>query len=326
MKLTMIESGRGPVPAVEIASGQLLDIAAAGSGSLLPGPTPRSLLEILSHGAPAAAALKQLLGEIGRDVDDWTARFQRANALHNTESVVFAPILQPGLILCGGMAYKEHMKEMNVGLPSAPTAFLRAPSSITSHRQPIVLPAQAPEMIDFECELSCVIGAPLYNLGPEEALRCVAGYTMVNDVGSRRQVPAWLASMGEGNPMKCVSLQNLALLDKQYPTFCPMGPFVVTADEFGDPGDATVETRLNGEVMQSAHTSDLIFTVAHSLAYFSRWYRFQPGDVFTTGSPSGVGFARKPPIFLQPGDVIEVSGSRIGTLSNPVVSEAAVRA
>jgi len=325
MKLTMIVGERGPVPAVQLASGQLLDIAAAGAASLLEGPVPRVLIEILTHGAPAAASLKHLLADIGKDEKGWSARLRSANALRDAESVTFAPILQPRLILCGGMAYKEHMKEMNVGLPSAPTAFLRAPGSMTSHRQPIVLPAQAPDMVDFECELSCVIGAPLYNLSPEEALRCVGGYTMVNDVGSRRQVPAWLASMSEANPMKCVSLQNLSLLDKQFPTFCPMGPYVVTADEFGDPGDATVETRLNGKLMQSAHTSDLIFTVADSLSYFSRWFRFEAGDVFTTGSPSGVGFAQKPPRFLQPGDVIEVSGSHIGTLSNPVVSEPAGR-
>jgi 2-keto-4-pentenoate hydratase/2-oxohepta-3-ene-1,7-dioic acid hydratase in catechol pathway len=319
MKLTMIYGTHAASPAVETAGGELVDLGAPAVISLLAGKVFHTVRDILCAPEAERDRLRRLIDGINADERGILERLRSTRALREAASARFAPILTPRMILCGGMAYREHMKEMNVAPPSAPTAFMKAPSSVTSHREPIVLPRQEPEMIDFECELSCVIGSPLHDAAPDEALKCVAGYTMVNDVGSRRMVSPWLASMKGQEPMKCVGLQNLALLDKQFPTFCPMGPYVVTADEFGDPGDATVETRLNGQVMQSAHTSDLIFPVAYSLSYFSKWYRLEPGDVFTTGSPSGVGFAQNPPRFLRAGDLIEVSGSKIGTLSNPVV-------
>jgi acylpyruvate hydrolase len=318
MKLTMIQLTGTPQPAAGLPSGDLLNLAAPAVVSLLGGEIFADVHEILSAPQARRDRIRDVIERVSADERGLVGSLRGAGALHGAGSVRFAPLLRPRLILCGGMAYREHMNEMKVALPSAPTAFMKSPTAITCHREPILLPEQEPEMVDFECELSCVIGSPLHDATPAQALRSVAGYTMVNDVGSRRLVAPWLASMKGQEPMKCVALQNLALLDKQFPTFCPMGPFVVTADEFGDPGDVSVETRLNGEVMQFAHTSDLIFEVGYSLSYFSKWYRLEPGDVFTTGSPAGVGFARNPPRFLRAGDVVDVSGSKIGTLSNPV--------
>jgi 2-keto-4-pentenoate hydratase/2-oxohepta-3-ene-1,7-dioic acid hydratase in catechol pathway len=113
------------------------------------------------------------------------------------------------------------------------------------------------------------------------------------------------------------------LLGKQFPTFCPMGPAVVTADEIRDPHDVALQTVVNGKVMQSANTNDLVFNVRQLIAYYSRFYLLQPGDVITTGSPAGVGFGRDPKVFLRAGDTVAVSAQGIGTLTNPVVGPAA---
>jgi acylpyruvate hydrolase len=321
MKLTMIDKEAGAAPAALLINGTLLDLAAASAASLVGGFTVRSVRDILDFRTGMLSAVRSLVERAEAGDVGLLDQLSSLGALQEETSVTYAPLLRPGMILSCGMAYREHMQEMGVAPPTAPTAFLKSRNAVNAHRKPIVLPARDPDLVDFECEFSCVIGRAFHDVDPEQALDHVAGYTMVNDVGSRGKVAEWLKSMSGDNPMDCVKLYAMTMLDKQYPSFCPMGPVVVTVDEFGDPNDVSVETRLNGKVMQSAHSSDLIFPLAFSLSYFSRWYRFEPGDVVTTGSPSGVGFAQKPPRLLRPGDVVEVSGSRIGTLCNPVVLE-----
>jgi 2-keto-4-pentenoate hydratase/2-oxohepta-3-ene-1,7-dioic acid hydratase in catechol pathway len=318
MKLTTIIGKRGFVPAALLSDGTLVDLAAASAAGLI-GDTPlREVADILDLDGGLLEPTRRLVDRLeAQDAPLWD-QMNTLGALHAEQGATYALLLRPKLILAGGMAYKEHMKEMGVGLPSAPTAFLKSPGALNAHRQPLMLPESDPDMVDFECEFSCVIGRAFHNVTPEEALRHVAGYTMANDVSSRTQATAWLASMKGGDPMECLRLYTLSMFDKQLPGFCPLGPVIVTSDSFGDPDDVAIETRLNGELMQSAHSSDLIFPLAYSLSYFSRWFRFQPGDVLTTGSPSGVGFARKPPRFLRDGDIIEVSARDIGVLSNPV--------
>lgn len=141
-------------------------------------------------------------------------------------------------------------------------------------------------------------------------MEAVAGYTLINDVSARNWVENFIAT-GDA---------DLNRMGKQLPGFCPMGPVIVTADEVADPHDVTLTTRLNDTVMQSAHTSDLIWRIPALIAYFSRWYPFRPGDILTTGSPAGVGYGRTPKIFMKPGDTIAVTVDRIGTLSNPIVA------
>jgi 2-keto-4-pentenoate hydratase/2-oxohepta-3-ene-1,7-dioic acid hydratase in catechol pathway len=318
MKLTTIIGKRGPVPAALLSDGTLADLALASAAGLIGDAPLRELADILDLDGELSGPVRRLVDRLEAQDASLLDHMTDLSALQDESDATYAPLLRPGLILAGGMAYKEHMQEMGVGLPSAPTAFLKSPGALNAHRQPLILPESDPGMVDFECEFSCVIGRTFHNVSPEEALQHVAGYTMANDVSSRTQAPAWLSSMKGNDPMECLRLYTLSMFDKQLPGFCPLGPVVVTADSFGDPDDVTIETRLNGEVMQSAHSSDLIFTLAYSLSYFSRWFRFQPGDVLTTGSPSGVGFARTPPRFLRDGDIIEVSARDIGILSNPV--------
>jgi 2-keto-4-pentenoate hydratase/2-oxohepta-3-ene-1,7-dioic acid hydratase in catechol pathway len=173
---------------------------------------------------------------------------------------------------------------------------------------PIVLPPQCAAMVDLEGEFSVVFGAPCHNVGEAEAMDRVIGYTLINDVSARN----WVESFQKTKDPD----QNR--MGKQLPTFCPMGPVIATKDEIADPNDVHMVTTLNGKVMQDSNTSDLIWNIQQLIAYYSRWYRFMPGDVLTTGSPAGVGYGRTPKVFMQPGDVVTATATAVGTLSNPV--------
>jgi len=228
------------------------------------------------------------------------------------------PISNPGLLLSVGMNYHEHLKEMKTPVPEKPAAFTKSVASIIASGQPIVLPASHPDMVDWEGEFTVVIGKAGHRIPAAKALDHVAGYTIVNDVSARDWVAAIFSSTGIMGP---IHAWEHNLLGKQMPTFCPMGPCIATKDEVPDPDDVKIVTRLNGQVMQDANTDDLVFSVVKLIEYYSQFFRFQPGDCITTGSPSGVGFGRNPKVFMKAGDTIEVEVSGIGVLSNPVKAE-----
>jgi len=225
------------------------------------------------------------------------------------------PISNPGLLLSVGMNYHEHLKEMKTPVPEKPAAFTKSVASIIASGQPILLPASNPDMVDWEGELTVVIGKGGHRIPAAKALDHVAGYTIVNDVSARDWVASIFSSTGVMGP---IHAWEHNLLGKMMPTFCPMGPCLATKDEVPDPDDVRIVTRLNGQVMQDANTDDLVFSVAKLIEYYSQFYRFLPGDCITTGSPSGVGFGRNPKVFMKAGDTIEVEVSGIGVLSNPV--------
>jgi acylpyruvate hydrolase len=225
------------------------------------------------------------------------------------------PIANPGLLLSCGMNYHEHLKEMKTPVPEKPAAFTKSVASIIASGQPIVLPASHPDMVDWEGELTVVIGKAGHRIPAAKALDYVAGYTIVNDVSARNWVAPIFSASGT---MPAIHAWEHNLLGKMMPTFCPMGPCIATKDEVPDPDDVHIVTRLNGQVMQDANTDDLVFSVAKLIEYYSQFYRFLPGDCITTGSPSGVGFGRNPKVFMKAGDTISVEVKGIGTLSNPV--------
>jgi 2-keto-4-pentenoate hydratase/2-oxohepta-3-ene-1,7-dioic acid hydratase in catechol pathway len=225
------------------------------------------------------------------------------------------PISNPGLLLSVGMNYHEHLKEMKTPVPEKPAAFTKSVASIIASGQPILLPAAHPDMVDWEGEFTVVIGKAGHCIPAAKALDHVAGYTIVNDVSARNWVAAIFSSSGIMGP---IHAWEHNLLGKMMPTFCPMGPCIATKDEVPDPDDVKIVTRLNGQVMQDANTDDLVFSVVKLIEYYSQFFRFQPGDCITTGSPSGVGFGRNPKVFMKAGDTIEVEVSGIGVLSNPV--------
>jgi acylpyruvate hydrolase len=232
---------------------------------------------------------------------------------------LLAPIQNPGLILSVGLNYHEHLKEMKTPVPAKPAAFTKSVASLVGPGAPILIPASNPDMLDWEGEFSVVIGKPCHRVKAAQALEYVAGYTICNDVSARDWVAPVFSATGTWGPIQAWEHN---LLGKMFPTFCPMGPAVVTKDEIPDPAKVKLTTRLNGQVMQSASTDDLVFGVAALIEYYSQFYLFRPGDIITTGSPSGVGFGRTPKLFMKAGDVIEVEVQGIGILRNPVAKEA----
>jgi acylpyruvate hydrolase len=228
---------------------------------------------------------------------------------------LLAPIPNPGMVLSVGMNYHEHLKEMKTPVPEKPAAFTKSVASIIASGDPIILPPSNPGMVDWEGELTVVIGKPCHRVKAAQALEYVAGYTIVNDVSARDWVAPIFSSTGVMGP---IHAWEHNLLGKMFPTFCPMGPVLATRDEVPNPDDVRIVTRLNGQVMQDANTDDFVFSVVKLIEYYSKFYRFLPGDCITTGSPSGVGFGRNPKVFMKAGDTIEVEVKGIGVLSNPV--------
>jgi 2-keto-4-pentenoate hydratase/2-oxohepta-3-ene-1,7-dioic acid hydratase in catechol pathway len=236
-------------------------------------------------------------------------------AFRRKEVKLLAPIPNPGLVLSVGMNYHEHLKEMKTPVPEKPAAFTKSVASIIGTGEPIRVPPANPDMLDWEGEFSVVIGKPCHRVSAAQALDYVAGYTLVNDVSARDWVAPIFKAQGVMGP---IHAWEHNLLGKMFPTFCPMGPCMATRDEIPDPGNVRIQTRLNGQVMQDANTDDLVFSVVQLIEYYSQFYLFKPGDVITTGSPSGVGFGRNPKLFMKPGDVVEVEVKQIGVLRNTI--------
>ncbi len=219
-----------------------------------------------------------------------------------------APV-NPTNIICIGKNYAAHAKEFDSELPEHPILFMKPTSAVCDPGDPIRIPAaceHGPE-VDYEAELAVVIGPrAARDVKPEDALDFVLGYTCANDVSARR----WQKHGGGGQWVR----------GKSFDTFCPLGPVLVTADEISDPQGLGVRCVLNGELMQDGHTRDMIFPVAELIAFISRDTTLLPGTVVLTGTPSGVGFARTPPVFLAPGDEVTIEIDGIGRLTNPVES------
>ena len=215
------------------------------------------------------------------------------------------PIPDPARIICVGMNYLEHIHEMGRKRPEYPGVFIRFTDSMVGHKQPVYRPRISTQY-DYEGELAVVIGRPARYLKAAEALDYVSGYTCLLD-GSVRD---WQNHTTQFVP------------GKNFPASGSCGPWLVTGDEIPDPSTLKLSTRVNGETVQAAPLSDLCFDVPRIVAYCSGFCQLNPGDIIATGTPSGVGFARKPPRWLKAGDRIEVEIDRIGVLANTVVDEA----
>jgi 2-keto-4-pentenoate hydratase/2-oxohepta-3-ene-1,7-dioic acid hydratase in catechol pathway len=320
MKLAMIRGAQGDHPAVALRDGRYLDLGAAARAGILKDCAPSSVTDILDVRRSDGAHVSRLADAVECGAAGVVDPLVQAGAILEADQVSLSAPLRPRLILCTGGAFLDHMKEMGVPPPEYPGAFMKAPHTVSGPRDAILLPINAPAMVDFECEFCCVFDRPCHNVEPEEALGYVAGYTMINDVSSRDTAAEHLGSLTQGMPKRTQDLWDRVILGKQFPGFCPIGPVVVTRDEIPDPHDVHIKTLLNGKVMQSAHTADLVFKLGYTISHFSRWHTFEPGDVLSTGSPAGVGYAHDPKVFLKVGDVVEVEGSGVGSLINRVAA------
>jgi 5-carboxymethyl-2-hydroxymuconate isomerase len=213
------------------------------------------------------------------------------------------PPLRPGKIVAIGLNYADHAREAGIALPSQPLVFAKFPSSVIGPDEDIVIDRSLTERVDWEVELAVVVGRPLRHETPQSALEGVFGYTVANDVSARD------VQFGDGQWVR----------GKSFDTFCPLGPEIVTPDELGDVQALALRTRVNGELVQDSSTREMIFGVAEILAFCSRCFSLEPGDVVLTGTPWGCGEFMQPQRSLAGGDVVEVEVEGIGVLRNRVV-------
>jgi len=223
---------------------------------------------------------------------------------------MLCPVPIPPAVMCIGLNYKQHALETGQKEPLNPIVFYKNPSAVTGPYDDIVIPfiCKPDQEVDYECELAVVIGPrPVRNVLKEDALDYVLGYTSANDVSARR----WQGKKGGGQWS----------YSKSFDTFCPLGPGLLYAGPKVDPNQLSLETRLNGQVVQRSTTADMIFDVGTLISFLSQSTTLLPGTIILTGTPAGVGFARKPPLFLKDGDVVEVELEGVGVQRNKVVVE-----
>lgn len=285
----------------------LMDAAGAvrrTAGTRLDDP-PSDILAWLDLDAPWLGELARAVEAAARDAGA-IETLRRDGVLRPvTDATLGPPVPRPGKIVCVGLNYRDHAAEARLPVPDSPVIFAKFPSSVIGPDAPIVLP-RASDRVDYEAELAVVIGRRAKHVPRERALDMVVGFMNANDVSAR----------------DLQKLDGQWVRAKSCDTFAPMGPWLVTRDEAGDPGALAIRLRLNGVTMQDSSTREFVFDVATLVAFLSETMTLEPGDVVLTGTPPGVGFARRPPVYLQPGDVVEVEIEGLGVLRNEVRAEA----
>jgi 2-keto-4-pentenoate hydratase/2-oxohepta-3-ene-1,7-dioic acid hydratase in catechol pathway len=282
MRLVTIQTGATLAPAV-VQGDYVVPLSAVDLGA------PASLRELIEQGARGLAVASQ------------AARTGTGMALAKVR--LAAPIGNPEKILCIGLNYRDHAIETKAPIPAEPVVFNKLPTTLLAPEGIIKLPAVSGE-VDYEAELVVVIGKAGRDIAEQDAMDYVFGYTCGNDVSAR--------DWQKNKPAK------QWLLGKSFDTFAPLGPMIVTKDEVADPGRLPISLKLNGETMQSSNTDQLIFSIPQLIAYISQVATLKPGDLIFTGTPSGVGMARTPPVWLKKGDRVEVEIGGIGVLRNSV--------
>jgi len=290
--------------------GIILDADGRDSGERLdcerlfaPGERPTNPLAWFDMDARWFPTARDTAERLVRDANALAAARDKGWLVPSGDAYWFAPVPRPGKIVCIGMNYRDHAGEIGLALPNAPTIFSKFSSCVVAPGEPVVMPADSTQ-VDYEAELAVVMGRHATRVPADRAYEYVLGYTAFNDVTAR--------------DFQFGDLQWQR--GKSCDTFAPMGPAIVTADEIPDPHTLRITLTLNGTVMQDSNTGQLIFRVPQLIEFITRTIRLEPGDVIATGTPAGVGFARKPPVFLTAGDAMEVGIERIGALGNPVVA------
>jgi acylpyruvate hydrolase len=318
MRLTMFTNGGPARLGVQLSNNQLLDLHGAAQllsrisqepeDAALPALIPNDSRRLLENGPVALDA--------ARKVESWAEQ----HVLHGTlptgafgeelisdmrSTHICAPVLSPSKVIGIGLNYRSHAEEQNARLPKVPLIFAKWNNTLVGAYDDVVLPSCSQE-VDFEVELAVVIGRRAKKISRDVALDYVAGYTALNDVTAR----------------------DVQLADRQWvrgktpDTLCPVGPFLVTPEEVPDVEALNLKLWVNDELMQDGNTSAMIFDVPELVSFLSHSFTLEPGDIIATGTPSGVGFKREPPLFLKPGDVVRIEVDGVGELVNKVVAEA----
>jgi 2-keto-4-pentenoate hydratase/2-oxohepta-3-ene-1,7-dioic acid hydratase in catechol pathway len=279
-----------------IDQGVGLDLTGLARDQDLPIDPAWSLVDVLRSGG-GLDGLASLVGQIAPSA-------RQRHERKTTAMRPLAPVRRPEKVIGIGLNYHDHAEETGMAKPSEPFLFAMYPNAIIGPGEPIVIPAIS-HKIDYEAELAIVIGKTVRHVGAEHALDAVAGYTIVNDISARdlqKSDHQWIRG-------------------KSFDTFLPMGPTLVGTSVLGAADNLGIRLRLNGKTMQESNTANLIFNVRQLVSYLSGVMTLEPGDVIATGTPGGVGFTRKPPVYLKDGDTVEVEIDEIGTLRNSVVEE-----
>ncbi len=267
-----------------LTTGGIIDFPTASNGEL-----PADMLMFLQQGEPALARAREIVAK-GR------------SGIPLPEVRLLAPVPKPGKIIGIGLNYADHAAEGGREKPKYPVIFTKAVSAVIANGEPIQIPFVT-EMVDFEGEFAVVIGKRAKEVSSKEALNYVAGYTICNDVSGRDYQERSSPTAG-----------------KSFDTFAPLGPAIVTRDEIPDPHTLDIHTIVSGEDMQHSNTRHLIFNVNYLIDYLSYIFPLEPGDIISTGTPSGVGWFRNPPRFLKAGDTVRIEIEKIGILQNPVIA------
>ncbi|HOT92356.1 MAG TPA: fumarylacetoacetate hydrolase family protein [Anaerolineae bacterium] len=275
---------------VKTAAG-VLDVKAAATALRMPAPmTPEAFY---TSGLSALPALQALVTRA-------LASSERGAWLLDESALTYGPCVPyPEKILCVGLNYRRHAAESGASVPEVPVFFSKFNNALAAHGEPIPIPRGVVE-IDYEVELAAVIGKPMKYVAVDEALDYVLGYCTANDISARelqRRTSQWL-------------------LGKTSDKFCPLGPYLVTKDEVGDPQKLYAKSWLNGELRQNSNTADMVFTVAQIISYASQYMTLRPGDVILTGTPEGVILGMKEKVWMKPGDEITVEVEKLGKLTN----------
>ena len=271
--------------------GVLLEDGSIGDVCRADSQIPEDVNEFLAAGETMHSRVTQTAASLGAD-----------HVLDMDAVRLGPPVPNPDKILCIGINYKDHIEETNSETPEHPVVFSKYSNTIIGPDDPIHLPVIS-KAVDYEAEFAVVMGKTARNVSKEDALDYVGGYTALNDVSARdfqHRTSQWV-------------------MGKSFDTFAPIGPVLVTADDIPDPHALDIKLRLNGEEMQSSNTRQLLFTVNDLIADITSVMTLEPGDIISTGTPGGVGFARDPQVLLKPGDMVEVEIQDIGILRNPVI-------
>jgi 2-keto-4-pentenoate hydratase/2-oxohepta-3-ene-1,7-dioic acid hydratase in catechol pathway len=297
MRYATFSTARKPSPRLGVVRGDhIVDVAAAGGGSV-----PDTLSALIEGGADAERRIRDLL--------DRSAGERAAHPL--AEVRWHSPIPRPSKnIVCLGLNYAAHARESSQArgretrIPTVPVFFTKAPGTMHAPFDDVVVDPGVTSQVDWEVELGIILGAGGRDITSDTALAHVFGYTVINDLSARD-----------------LQSQHLQWFKgKSLDGFCPMGPVVVSADEFGDPQQKRLQSRVNGVTKQDASTADMIFPVHQIIEWLSRGMTLEPGDIIATGTPEGVGMGRTPPEFLKDGDVVEAEVEGVGILRNRIVT------
>jgi 2-keto-4-pentenoate hydratase/2-oxohepta-3-ene-1,7-dioic acid hydratase in catechol pathway len=266
---------------------------------------PQTIHEVIDGGADALAALGAYVDQVLSAAD----RGSSAHVLVESELTLGPCVTHPNKIICVGLNYRKHAEETNSAIPQYPILFNKFNNTLTSHGADVPLPVRVTSKVDYECELVIVIGKQAKYVSKEDALSHVFGYCNVNDLSARDlqlRTQQWL-------------------LGKSLDGFSPLGPYLVTADEVGDPNNLSIRTVVNGVQRQNSNTSDMIFHCDEIVSYISQHMTLVPGDIILTGTPEGVvmGLPVEQQVYLKDGDVVTIEVEKLGTLTNRMVAEQA---